>query len=314
VHATRLLLCLCALLSSILLWVRLNHTIDWSFYVVFSPLFAFEIFVLASAVAAFTVYFLRGSSGWTFYWVRQRGTIRWLIIHTSPWETAIAILLGANVMPLLACALEGHGLLPKPLPRFSLPFFAFWLTALWFICSLIRRRSFSAACFGSFTLLWLPLVSLSVLLFLRLSIIPHLPVRIVLVPSLTVTVLVLLFVGFLALASFWIGPRGDRDWAEYAMLTMLTLLWLLLPLLLFQLALWAYFADRVSANVVFIPWVLWLSGLLVNAVWRTIAPFPAPPAVPPIDDLTRPWAQQRPDRDRNTHTDMEMLLPINGIV
>merc|ERR1740129_2041345 len=175
VRVTHLLLCACVLACSLLLWLRVDQVVGWSFYIIFAPFFAFEVFVFVSATVAFVIYFLRGSSGWTFYWNRLRGAVRWLILYTSPAEGIAVLLLASSVVPLLACALEGDNLLPSKYPRFTLPFAAFWLTSLCFVCSLVRRRSFSAACVGSFVLLWMPMISLSVLLYLRLSVFPKLP-------------------------------------------------------------------------------------------------------------------------------------------
>jgi len=312
VRVKHLLLCTALLSSSVLLWLRLDNVVKWSFYIVFSPIFGFEAFVFVSAIIAFAIYFMRGSSGWTFYWNRLRGVVRWLILYTSPGEGVLVLILASSVVPLLACALEKDILLPTRFPRFTLPFAAFWLTSLCFVCSLVRRRSFSAGCVGSFVLLWLPTVSLSVLLFLRLSFLHELPAYAIFAPSLIVTSLVLLFVGFLVVASFWLGYRGNRDWTEYATVTLLTLLTLLLPLLLFQMAILGYLSGRVSTDVVFLPWVLWLSCLLICAIWHIFMPLAVAPTVPPIDHLTRPWRQQQ-DRDMNSDTE-QLLLPPTGLV
>jgi hypothetical protein len=313
VRVAHLLLCSALLASSILLWLRLDKVTEWSFYIIFAPIFLFEVFVFVSAIIAFTIYFFRGSTGWTFYWNRLRGIVRWLILYTSPAEGIAVLVLASSVVPLLACALEDDLRLPKRYPRFTLPFAAFWLTSLCFVCSLVRRRSFSAGCVGSFVLLWLPTVSLSVLLFLRLSILPDLTPYAIFAPSLTVTALVLLFVGFLVVASFWLGYRGNRDWTEYATVTLLTLLTLLLPLLLFQIAILGYLNGHVSTDFVFLPWVLWLSCLFLCAVWHIFMPLAVAATVPPIDHLTRPWRQhQQQDRDMLSDTE-QLLLPPTGI-
>jgi len=308
VRVAHLLLVGALLVSSVLLWCRLDKIAKWSFYTIFTPIFVFEVFVFGSAIVAFAIYFLRGSSGWTFYWNRLRGVVRWLILYTSPGEGIVVLLLASSIVPLLACALEGEYLLPAQYPRFTLPFAAFWLTSLCFVCSLVRRRSFSAGCVGSFVLLWMPVVSLSILLFLRLSILPHLSLYLIFAPSLTIASLVLVFVGFLVLASFWLGYRGNRDWTEYATVTLLTLLTLLLPLLLFQIAILEYLNGSISTDFVFLPWVLWLSCLFVCAVWHIFMPLATPPAVAPIDHITRPWRHQQRGGDLQ-HSDTEQLLP-----
>lgn len=311
VRVTHLLLCTCLLASSVLLWLRLSHVFKLSFYAIFAPIFVFEIFMLVSAGVAFGIYFLRSSSGWTFYWNRLRGMVRWLILYTSPGEGFTVLLFGSSVVPFLACALEGDGLLPKPFSRFALPFGAFWLTSLNFSFSLVRRRSFSGGCVGAFILLWLPMMLLSLLLFLKLSTLPKLPPSVIFAPSLSVTCMLLVFVSFLVLASFWLGYRGNRDWAEYATVTFLTLLTLLLPLLLFQLAILGFLSGQLSTKEVFMPWIIWLSSLLVCTIWHIFMPLAVAPNIPPIDHLTRPWRMQH---DRESQSDTELLLPPTGIV
>jgi len=307
VRVTHLLLCSGLLGSSTLLWLRLDGIIDWAFYVVFAPLFAFEAFLLGSSAVAFAAYFLRGSGGWTFYWNRLRGAIRWLILYTSPWEGMAVLMLFSSTVPLLACALQGDLLPPGPIPRMLLPFTAFWLAALCFVVSWIRRRTLSASCVGAFALFWLPAVSLSALLFLRVSVLPQLPPYAIFAPSLVVTGLLLIFVGFLVVASFWLGLRGNRDWTEYATITLLTLLMLLLPLFLFQLALLAYMSGKLSTDGIFVPWIVWLGLLLLCAVWHIFTPLSGVPT----DPLTRHWRQHN---DREAHSDMELLLPPTGMV
>mmetsp|Transcript_44174 Transcript_44174/g.127789 ORF Transcript_44174/g.127789 Transcript_44174/m.127789 type:complete len:439 (+) Transcript_44174:87-1403(+) len=311
VRVTHLILCTGLLASSTLLWLRLDGRIDWAFYVVFAPLFAFEAFLLASSGVAFAIYFLRSSGGWTFYWNRLRGVIRWLILYTSPWEGMAVLLLVSSAVPLLACALQGDLLLPQPCPRLLLPFVAFWLAALCFLVSWLRRRACSAGCLGALLLFWLPSVALSALLFLRLSVLPQLPPYAIFAPSLVVTGLLLIFVSFLVVASFWLGFRGNRDWTEYATITLLTLLMLLLPLFLLQLALLAYMSGKLSTDGIFIPWIVWLSLLLLCAVWHIFTPLAASPSVP-IDHLTRHWRRQH--RERDPPSDTELLLPPAGIV
>lgn len=313
VRVTHLLLCAGLLTSTVFLWTRLNQAFHCSFYVVFAPLLVFEGFLLVSSVVAFTIFSLRGSSGWTFYWNRLRGAVRWLILYTSPCEGAIVLVLACSIIPLLACSLEGD--IPEALQRrahlrYAPPFGAFWLAALAFVFSLIRRRSFSASCVGSFVLLWLPLVSLSILLYLKISVVPSLPFYAVFAPTLGVTSLLLIFVGFLVVASFWLGYRGNRDWTEYATFTLLTMLTVLLPFLLLQLGVLARLSDKISNDMVFIPWVIWLSCLLLCTLWHVIASLAVAPGTP-IDQLGRPWRHL----DRDSHSDTELLLPsTTGIV
>merc|ERR1719327_1169579 len=144
----------------------------------------------------------------------------------------------------------------------------------------------------------------SLLLFLKLSVWPGLSPYAIFAPTLIITTLVLIFVGFLVVASFWLGYRGNRDWTEYATVTLLTLLTLLLPLLLFQLAILGYLSGKVSTDFVFLPWVLWLSCLFICAVWHIFMPLAVAPTVPPIDHLTRPWRQQQ-QHDRDMQSDTE---------
>jgi len=311
VRLMHLLLSSCLLASSVLLWLRLNGVIHWHYYVIFAPIFAFEVFVLLSAFVVFGIYFLRSSSGWTFYWNRLRGALRWLILHTSPGESALVLVLVSSIVPLLAFSLEGSSMLPRWLPRFALPFVAFWLASLCLACSLLRRRSFSVGCASSLALLWVPTVLLSVLLFLKLSVFPSIPPYAIFAPGLVVTCFLLLFVGFLAIASFWLGYRGNRDWTEYAIVTLLALLTVLLPLLLFQLALLWYMNGTVSTNVVFFPWVTWLLGLVASAAWHIFMPLTTTSGVPPLDHLMRSW---RPAQDLDTQSDMELLLAPAGFV
>jgi hypothetical protein len=313
VRIAHLLLFGALLSSSVLLWLRLDGKAKWSFYVIFAPIFAFEIFVFVSAIIAFTIYFQRGSSGWTFYWNRLRGIVRWLILYTSPGEGIVVMVLGSSIVPLMACTLEGDCRLPAQYPRYTLPFVTFWLASLCFVCSLVRRRTFSAGCVGSFVLVWVPIVSLSVLIFLRLSIFPDLSPYIIFAPSLMIAVLVLLFVGFLVVASFWLGYRGNQDWTEYATVTLLTMLTLLLPLLLFQLAILGYLDGHVSTDFVFLPWVSWLSCLVVCAIWHIFMPLVVAPSVAPIDHITRSWRQPH-DRDMHSDDDHMALLPPTGTV
>merc|ERR1719221_1303540 len=128
-----------------------------------------------------------------------------------------------------------------------------WTAALCLGLSVVRRRSLSASCVGSFVLLWLPLVSLSVLLFLRCSVMPWMPSFAVFAPSLVVTSLALIFVGFLVVAACWLGCRGNREWTEYALVTLLAMVTVLLPLLLVQLAVLAYMGGNINVDKVLIP-------------------------------------------------------------
>jgi len=113
----------------------------------------------------------------------------------------------------------------------------------------------------------------------------------------------LIFVSSLVVASFWLGYRGNRDWTEYAAITLVTLLALLLPLLLLQFAILGYLSGRLSVNGVFIPWVIWLSGMLLCAIWQIFTPLSGSPSVPAIDRLTRARMPQ------DAQSDTEMLLP-----
>jgi len=162
---------------------------------------------------------------------------------------------------------------------------------------------------GSFTLLWLPLVSLSVLLFLKFSVLPDLPWFTVLSPTLGVTTLLLVFVGFLVVASFWLGYRGNRDWTEYATFTLLTMLMVSLPLQVLQLAILARLTEKVGNNWMFGPWAVWLSSLLICTIWHVVTSLATPGAQ--LDYFARPWRSL----DREPHSDTELLLPpTTGIV
>ena len=55
------------------------------YYVVFSPLFGFEVFFLVAASITYVVYFQRSSVGWTFYWNRLQGTVRWFLNLDRGW-------------------------------------------------------------------------------------------------------------------------------------------------------------------------------------------------------------------------------------
>jgi len=312
VRVTHLLLCATLLASFVLLWMKLGETIKCTYYVVLAPLMLFEVFLFASSIVAFAIYFLRGASGWTFYWNRLRGVVRWLILYTSPCEGAVILVSACAVAPLLACTLNGDLpdiMLRNPRFRYLPPFAVAWVAALVFACSVLRRRAFSVSCAGSFALLWAPLVCVSVLLYLKLSVVRDLPFYIVIAPSLGVTSALLLFVSFLVVASFWLGYRGNRDWTEYAIFALLTLLTVLVPLLLLQLACWARLDSRISNNTLFLPLVLWLSGLLICAIGHVLATL-CGHGVSPGEHLGRPpWRQQ----DRDDYFDTELLLPPTAI-
>jgi hypothetical protein len=99
-----------------------------------------------------------------------------------------------------------------------------------------------------------------------------LPAYAVLAPSLGVTSLLLLFVGFLVAVSCWLGYRGNREWREYATVTLSALLTFLLPLLLVQLALLGYMLGWFPVDGVLIPWVVWASGVTLFALWHACTP------------------------------------------
>lgn len=84
---------------------------------------------------------------------------------------------------------------------------------------------------GSCLFLWLPLVTFSILLFLRLSLCDWLSPTVMMLPLLLVTCMLILFSSFLTIASFWLGLRGSRDWMDYATTTLLAILAFLLPML-----------------------------------------------------------------------------------
>merc|ERR1740129_2177409 len=84
VRVTHLLLCACMLATSILLWLRIDGVVGWSFYFIFTPFFAFEVFVFVSATVAMAIYCLRGKAGWTFYWNRLCAGGRWRLALQLP--------------------------------------------------------------------------------------------------------------------------------------------------------------------------------------------------------------------------------------
>ncbi|CAE7719374.1 unnamed protein product, partial [Symbiodinium pilosum] len=231
------LFCTSLLASSMLLWLQLLQVLQLSFYIIFVPLFSFEVFVLISAAITFTIYLQRSSTGWTFYWNRLQGSVRWFILLSSPCECLIVLLFGLAVLPLTAATLEQDLSVPWPRLRFLPPFLAFWLASLSTALSILRRRACSSSCIGSSLFLWIPLATFSTLFFLRLSVCPWLPPVVMLMPIMLVTGMLILFSGFLSMASFWLGWRGSRDWMDYASTTLLVILTVLLPLLAVQLAL-----------------------------------------------------------------------------
>jgi len=309
VRLTHLLLCACALGSSALLWLRLDGVVDWPLYVVFTPVFVFEAFLLVSLSMALVVYCNRSSGVWTFYWNRLRGGVKGLILYTSPQEAACVVLLLCSAVPLLVGGIEGDAVLPRPYPRLLLPFVAVWTAALCLGLGVVRRRPPSASCVGSFVLLWLPLVSLSVLLFLRCSVMPQMPSLAVFAPGLVVTGLALVFVGFLVVAACWLGCRGNREWTEYALVTLLAMVTVLVPLLLVQLALLAYTSGSVGADGVLLPWTVWLAGLLACSVWQACMPQVGVSG----DPLSRTWRREGDRGDSASDTELLPRLP-GGVV
>ncbi|CAE7638889.1 unnamed protein product [Symbiodinium necroappetens] len=294
------LFCLALVASSTLLWLKLLEVLNSSFYIILAPFFAFEAFVLMSAAITFAIYLQRSSTGWTFYWNRLQGTIRWFILLSSPFECLLVLIFGLAVVPLTAATLEKDLRLPWPHFVYLPPFLSFWLAVLTCAASILRRRSCSSSCVGSSLFLWIPLGMFSALLFLRLSVCPWLPPVVMLMPILLVTGALIIFSGFLSMASFWLGWRGSRDWMEYASTTLVVILTVLLPLLAIQLALVGYLRGLVQVNWVFAPWTCWLSGLLGFTLWQSFVPLkPASAAL----DMPRYW------RHQDLHSDAESLLP-----
>eukprot|EP00930_Biecheleria_cincta_P057241 TRINITY_DN43211_c0_g1_i1.p1 TRINITY_DN43211_c0_g1~~TRINITY_DN43211_c0_g1_i1.p1 ORF type:complete len:466 (-),score=63.01 TRINITY_DN43211_c0_g1_i1:33-1391(-) len=303
VRITHLLLCASILSSSVLLWLRVARLKFLSFYVIFAPFFVFECFLWVSGIVTLTIYFQRSTGGWTFYWNRLQGAIRWFILYTSPCEGIIVLVMASAVAPLAACTLERDLLLPWPALRFLPPFCAFWLAGLCLAWSVVRRRACSSSCIGSSLLLWLPLAAFSILFFMRVSVVERLPPELMFLPIMLVTSILIVFASFLSIASFWLGWRGNRDWMEYATTTLVAVLAILLPMLLVQLALVGYLKGNLSVQFVFIPWTLWTGGLLLFVVWQSFVTLRAAPTVP-IDSLPRYWRQ-----GQDTQSDSELLLP-----
>eukprot|EP00439_Symbiodinium_sp_Y106_P012858 s6045_g1.t2 len=100
------LFCLALVASSTLLWLKLLEVLKTSFYIILAPFFVFEAFVLISAAITFAIYLQRSSTGWTFYWNRLQGTIRWFILLSSPCECLLVLIFGLAVVPLAAATLE----------------------------------------------------------------------------------------------------------------------------------------------------------------------------------------------------------------
>ncbi|CAK0788184.1 unnamed protein product, partial [Prorocentrum cordatum] len=229
--------------------------------------------------------------------------------RASPHEAACVVLLLCSAVPLLVGGIEGDAVLPRPYPRLLLPFVAVWTAALCLGLGVVRRRPPSASCVGSFVLLWLPLVSLSVLLFLRCSVMPQMPSLAVFAPGLVVTGLALVFVGFLVVAACWLGCRGNREWTEYALVTLLAMVTVLVPLLLVQLALLAYTSGSVGADGVLLPWTVWLAGLLACSVWQACMPQVGVSG----DPLSRTWRREGDRGDSASDTELLPRLP-GGVV
>eukprot|EP00933_Yihiella_yeosuensis_P030432 TRINITY_DN24072_c0_g1_i1.p1 TRINITY_DN24072_c0_g1~~TRINITY_DN24072_c0_g1_i1.p1 ORF type:complete len:472 (-),score=20.35 TRINITY_DN24072_c0_g1_i1:80-1438(-) len=312
VRVTHLLLFVCLLASSVLLWLRQRKVLKLNFWVVFIPLFVFEAFLLGCALVTFLIYFQRSSSGWTFYWNRLQGSVRWLILYTSPCESITMLILAACMVPLTAAALEDETLPLAPRVvhmlhstefRFLAPFAAFWLIGLCFAWSIIRRRACSSGCIGSCFLLWLPLIAFSVLLYLRTSIVPDISPVCLFLPLILVTSVLILLASFLTVASFWLGWRGNRDWLEYASTTLIVVLTVLVPMLMLQFAVVGYLKGYLSTDHVFIPWMIWICGMLLFSIWQVFMPLKVSPTVP-IDHLPRYWRQ-----GQDLQSDTEMLLP-----
>eukprot|EP00931_Biecheleriopsis_adriatica_P106165 TRINITY_DN80671_c0_g1_i1.p1 TRINITY_DN80671_c0_g1~~TRINITY_DN80671_c0_g1_i1.p1 ORF type:complete len:436 (+),score=64.23 TRINITY_DN80671_c0_g1_i1:26-1333(+) len=298
VRIMHMLLCLSLLATSTLLWLRFEDKLQLSFYAVFAPLFVFEVFLVISASVTFVVFFQRSSSGWTFYWNRLQGVVRWFILYTSPGEGIFVLLTACAVAPLAACSLEGDLRLPWPHLQYLPPFAASWLAGLCMAGSLLRRRPCSSSCIGSCLLLWVPLTSFSVLLFLRISVLRQLPPAFMLLPPILVTTVLTIFTTFLTVASFWLGWRGNRDWLEYATATLMAVLTVLLPILLMEIAMVAYLKGFVPIRYFFVPWTTWLSGILLFTIRQSFMPLAASPTAS-VDQL--PW--------RADTSDTELLLP-----
>lgn len=303
VRVAHCLLCITLLATSILLWLQLKKAVEISYYVVFSPLFGFEVFFLIGSCITFTIYFQRSSAGWTFYWNRLQGTVRWLILFTSPCESFLVLCLAGSALPLLAATLEKDLQLPWPSLHFLPPFLGLWLSTLCFAFSVIRRRSCSSSCIGSCLFLWVPLALFSSLLFLRLTFWPSVSPTMMMLPLLLVTCTLILFSSFLTIASFCLGYRGSRDWMEYATTTLLAILVFLLPMLSVEIAVVSYLKGACTINWVFAPWTAWLSGLVLFAVWQRFTPL-KPASLPQLDRLPNRYR-----RGHDLHSDTEMLLP-----
>ncbi|CAJ1457018.1 unnamed protein product [Effrenium voratum] len=315
VRVAHCLLCMCLLATSILLWLQMKDAIQLSYYVIFAPMFGFEVFVVISAIITFAIYFQRSSAGWTFYWNRLQGTVRWFILSTSPCECLWVLGFAFSALPLLAAILENDIHLPWPKLRFLPPFLAFWMSTLCLALSVLRRRSCSSSCIGSCLFLWLPLAAFSSLCFLRLSVWPTLSPTVLLLPLLLVTCMLILFSSFLTVASFWLGWRGSRDWMEYATTTLVAILAVLLPLLSVELALVGYLKGDLAINWIFVPWTVWLTGLLMAALWQSLFPL-KPQSV--MDRIPRYRTDPRIDgscisndisrRGQDLHVETELLL------
>jgi len=303
VRVAHCVFCITMLASTVLLWLHLKNAVEISYYVVFSPLFGFEVFFLGAASITFVVYFQRSSVGWTFYWNRLQGTVRWMIIFTSPFESFFMLLFAGSAPPLLAATLEKDLPVPWPSLHFLPPFLGVWLCTLCFAFSVLRRRSCSSSCVGSCLFLWMPLVTFSCLLFMKLTYWPWLSPMVMMLPLLLVTSMLILFSSFLTIASFCLGYRGSRDWMEYATTTLLAILVFLLPMLTVEIALVTYLKGACGINVVFAPWTIWLTGLSLFSLGQSCTP-PKPASLPHTDRLPNRYR-----RGHDLHSDTEILLP-----
>ncbi|CAK9041779.1 unnamed protein product [Durusdinium trenchii] len=252
----------------------------------------------------FLIYFQRSSTGWTFYWNRLQGTVRWFILFTSPCEGFLVLFFAGAALPLLAATLEEDLPVPWPSLRVLPPFLAVWLGTGCFAFSVLRRRQCSSSCIGSCLFLWCPLAAFSTLLFSRLTVWPWLSPMVMMLPLLLVTCMLILFSSFLTIASFWLGWRGSRDWMEYATTTLLAILAFLLPMLTVEITLVCYLKGACAIHWVFAPWTLWLTGLSFFALYQSCLPLKP-------NGLGAPHLDRLPNRYRrhDLHSDTELLLP-----
>ncbi|CAK9050412.1 unnamed protein product [Durusdinium trenchii] len=304
VRVIHCLLCISVLASSILLWLKLKDAVTMSYYLIFSPVLGFESVFFIAASMTFLIYFQRSSTGWTFYWNRLQGTVRWFILFTSPCEGFLVLFFAGAALPLLAATLEEDLPVPWPSLRVLPPFLAVWLGTGCFAFSVLRRRQCSSSCIGSCLFLWCPLAAFSTLLFSRLTVWPWLSPMVMMLPLLLVTCMLILFSSFLTIASFWLGWRGSRDWMEYATTTLLAILAFLLPMLTVEITLVCYLKGACAIHWVFAPWTLWLTGLSFFALYQSCLPLKP-------NGLGAPHLDRLPNRYRrhDLHSDTELLLP-----